>query len=912
MRRNRTFLIALLALLIPALAWGAFKQLPGRDLNDYLGDTGKRWLNAYIHQLMVSNYAEIPEVSAPASPAANSIRLYAKDVAGSTHLFQKDSAGVEKDLALAGAGTMDDTYNNGHAITVDAGAVALTNNAANNNGVLTVEKTPVGAQSGDVVTITAGAQASGDALQFANAGSGNDVAGSGGTWSITKGGVATVTSLAGTTATIDFTDFDVSADGLITIAPDGGGAGFTINPSAALATGIDASNADIVDALNIGANNIVGTTGTINFNAFDVDAAGNVVATSLSAGSIAMDAVVAKTAATTLTVDGTGTGGVTVGGTSTGTVTLGGGSTLVNLPANVDMTITQGDFAVTDTANADMVTFTNNTMTTADILTLAAGGTRTSNNVIAITDAATTASTIGITANTQTSGNGIAYGNTGAALTGAAFRAAVTDGAGFTGYYFQAYDGAADDFSVKRYGATTIAGLASTNVLTVTAGDVQIDDGKLEIDTDEDDTTQIKRNQGVTTGPAVKIWDAAAAADNPALLITQDATAAASYGLEIDTAGSTSQHFVANGAAGIHMLMDAADAWTGQALVIDGGPWLGTVNRGMIDFRTDSAATAEVGHFIYGKFQGTGADAAGIDGKGLYLEDEAAATVGSYLVKLDTLANGALHISNAGAAADGIKIDVANSYTGQGFVADLGPWLGTTNEGFISLASDNAATVPAGQFMRFRQLGTGQHAAAIGGTLVFLEDDATAPAAGTSYAVYIDATNIEAMHVDTGKVLVDETVTATGGLSSGTASDSYIYTDTVECNNACIKGLRASKLELTPAPGAAGFVELVSAVLILDYGSEVLTVNAADNLVIEYETSGTDATAAIETDGFLTEAADTIQIVPAAAIATVASANVLNKKLMLFNVGGAEIAGNASNDTTMTVKVSYRIHAAGL
>jgi hypothetical protein len=230
----------------------------------------------------------------------------------------------------------------------------------------------------------------------------------------------------------------------------------------------------------------------------------------------------------------------------------------------------------------------------------------------------------------------------------------------------------------------------------------------------------------------------------------------------------------------------------------------------------------------------------------------------------------------------------------------------------MEVISDNAATVPAGQFMRMRQLGTGQHAAAIAGTLLYLEDDATAPAAGTSYVVNIDATNIEAMHVDTGKVLVDETVTATGGLSSGTASDSFIFTDTVECSNACIKGLRAAKLELTPAPGAANFIELESVVFVLDYGSEVLTVNADDNLVVEYETSGTDATAAIETDGFLTAAADTVQIVRGAAIATVPSANILNKKLLLFNVGAAEVGGNASNDSTMTIKVSYRIHAGGL
>jgi len=34
--------------------------------------------------------------------------------------------------------------------------------------------------------------------------------------------------------------------------------------------------------------------------------------------------------------------------------------------------------------------------------------------------------------------------------------------------------------------------------------------------------------------------------------------------------------------------------------------------------------------------------------------------------------------------------------------------------------------------------------------------------------------------------------------------------------------------------------------------------------------------------------------------------------VQLFNTGDGEYAGNAANDTTMTAKVNYRIHAAGL
>jgi uncharacterized cupredoxin-like copper-binding protein len=51
-----------------------------------------------------------------------------------------------------------------------------------------------------------------------------------------------------------------------------------------------------------------------------------------------------------------------------------------------------------------------------------------------------------------------------------------------TGLYIQCYDGAANDFSVAKYGATTIAGNASgTAALTLTAGDIVITSGFLVV-----------------------------------------------------------------------------------------------------------------------------------------------------------------------------------------------------------------------------------------------------------------------------------------------------------------------------------------------------------------------------------------------------------------------------------------------
>lgn len=586
-------------------------------------------------------------------------------------------------------------------------------------------------------------------------------------------GAGGITTAAGTALTLAAEDGATAGEDLIITANNISLTAvglLTLKPDAALAIAIDASDTDIATALSVGANDIVGTTGLINYTNFDVDAAGAVVCTALNAGAgtiqttgditatgtitggtisgttILQDAIVAKTSPRTLTLDGTGTGGVAIGTVSgTGTITLGGGgfATLVNLPATVDLTLAGGQLSITDTANADVVAITNNTLTTADGIQLTLGGARTSGAGINIVDSATTASSISITAAAATSAKLISV--TADALDTGTMLYLASGGIPASTYYIQCYDGAANDFLVGANGATTISGNASTNVLTVTAGDVQIDDGLLEIDTDEDDQTYIKRNQGATSKAAFKVWEAAAAADSPAIQIVQDATAAGSYGLEIDSAGGTSIHLAANGAAGIHTLMDAADAWTGQAIVIDAGPWLGTLNRGVIDFRSDSAATAEVGHVIYVKMQGTAADAAAIDGKGLYIEDEAGSTAGSYLAKLDTKSNTALHISNSGAAADGIKFDVADSYTGQGILVDAGPWLGTVGEGFFQFQSDNAATTETGQVIRINLRATGVDAAAISGKGLYIKD--TAAATASSYLVHIESTNNGAMNI---------------------------------------------------------------------------------------------------------------------------------------------------------------------
>ena len=930
-------------------------------------------------ELDAKNYAIFPEIAAPSgNPATNHGWVYVKDLAGVSTLFFEGDNGAVTNL-LTSSGTLNSAYLNGNTIVVTTAGGDLEIDLSQVTNEVKIANLFAGAQANALNIDAEVAQAITNGIIFScTAGTFTDAIDASHA-SITNALNVGANVIIGTNAQIDFSEFDVAAaTGSVTIDDDANlgsltvegsildinsltfvGAGeiktaaasaltlsvddgataaedliivannialtavgkLSLTPDAALAVALDLTDADIATAIDVGANDIVGTTGLINFTNFDVDAAGNVTCVDLSAsgtvtiGALAQDALVPASAAPHgITLDGAGTGGVIIAGTSTGTVTLGGGATLVNLPATVDLTLAGGVISLTDTANSNAVTITNNTMTTASA-------------IVIVANAVTSGNVISVTADGLVDGNMLYLDSLAAGLT--------------TGNYINCYDGAASDFTVGLYGTTLIAGNASgTDALTLTNGDILVSAGHIDIttgtftvgtgsvaiatngnfssarggiqlDSVDDDNSYIKRNQAVTAAPLLELESTNVLDDQAVLLVDQNATGA------IDTITITTD--ATGNADAIDLTMTGVDAdvlaitvpaaYAGQIIQSDLLAWVGTAGQGgIIDIVTTAAATAEVGQGIRLNYLSTGASGAAVLGKGLHVHANAGAQAGESLVYLDTLFNTAMHINNNGVSADGIKFDVQDAYTGQGIVADLGPWLGTTNEGFIDLLSDNAASVAAGQFIRLRNQGTGQHAGAIGGTMIFMEDDAVAPAAGTSYVMYIDATNIEAIHVDTGKVLVDETVTATGGVSTGNAADSFLLTDTVALTNGQIIGLAGAPKELIAAPGAGKFIEVLSAVLILDYaGTNVFTCGGADDLVIQYNTTGVDITASIETTGWIDQAADQATLVNAAGIATAPLANIVNRAIELFNTG-AEIAGNAGGDNLMKVKITYRIH----
>jgi predicted RecA/RadA family phage recombinase len=132
----------------------------------------------------------------------------------------------------------------------------------------------------------------------------------------------------------------------------------------------------------------------------------------------------------------------------------------------------------------------------------------------------------------------------------------------------------------------------------------------------------------------------------------------------------------------------------------------------------------------------------------------------------------------------------------------------------------------------------------------------------------------------------------------------------VALTNAQIKALRAAPVTLVAAPGATKVLEFVSAVLVLTYGTNVLSESAA-NMAIRYtDGSGAIVSQAIEATGFIDQAANIITNALPKIDAIVVNTGSVNKALVLHNTGAGEYGGNAAADTVMSVKIAYRVHTA--
>lgn len=256
-------------------------------------------------------------------------------------------AGAEIDIDAAGGSLVIDYNATGSVMTFDADTNSVTVTdciKAATTGTSSVITDFIDASDADIV----------NALNFgANILLGSEVTIGGTTGSITinDDGDAGVFTVEGTSLDIDSLEFVAAGkiytadSSALTLDAGGGNAAgedliitahnialtavgkLSLTPDTSLAIAIDATDTDIVAALSVGANSILGTTGVIDYTHFDVNADGDVECVDLTASGTATLSNIALSsvapASGDLTINAaTGSNSITIGNLSTAGITI--------------------------------------------------------------------------------------------------------------------------------------------------------------------------------------------------------------------------------------------------------------------------------------------------------------------------------------------------------------------------------------------------------------------------------------------------------------------------------------------------------------------------------------------------------------------------------------------------------------
>ncbi len=137
------------------------------------------------------------------------------------------------------------------------------------------------------------------------------------------------------------------------------------------------------------------------------------------------------------------------------------------------------------------------------------------------------------------------------------------------------------------------------------------------------------------------------------------------------------------------------------------------------------------------------------------------------------------------------------------------------------------------------------------------------------------------------------------------ASNTIITKTTL--TSAQIKALRATPQTVIPAFGSGIISEFIRATLFLNAGTNVLT-ETTYNLSFKYTNgSGVAISDTVETTGFIDQASDTYTSAVPVKDAIVAATGATNQAIVLHNIGGGEIAGNAAGDAELIIYTAVRI-----
>jgi len=141
------------------------------------------------------------------------------------------------------------------------------------------------------------------------------------------------------------------------------------------------------------------------------------------------------------------------------------------------------------------------------------------------------------------------------------------------------------------------------------------------------------------------------------------------------------------------------------------------------------------------------------------------------------------------------------------------------------------------------------------------------------------------------------------------AAEGFLQWADVVLTSAEVKALAATQIELVAAQGAGSAIQFMGAVLKLNYGGTNVFTEAGDNLAIKYtDDTGVQVCTTIEMTGFIDQTADTYTNAVVKADNIVVATAAENQALVLDNLG-SEIAGNAANDNTLSVRVYYVVQS---
>ena len=394
-----------------------------------------------------------------------------------------------------------------------------------------------------------------------------------------------------------------------------------------------------------------------------------------------------------------------------------------------DLTISNGQIAWTDSSDEIAGTFTFSNVA--------------NDGIDIVANSATTSNIIHVASTSLTSGTGIRVDTAEATLN--------------LGYYFEAYDTTAPAtvFSVGENGVVTIAGDAGGDALIATAGhvqvtdgDVDIDEGKITVDSTSDEQSYIKRDNATGTNAVLKVWEANAAG-GVVLDIDQDHTGDmdavsitnAGTGFAVSTTGGVA------GSRGYEFI--AAAAATGPGLLCDGttGTWVGAAATGLIQANSDGALADVAASMCYLAYAG---DAGGANQTGscLNIVETGAASGTSYAASINSTNNNGLQIDLGIVTTTALDLGGASGHTATLINVDgtagANGWIGANGVGMVHLASDGALA-HAGSSLLYSTY-TGNTAAIVpNGSCAYFYENGTIAAGG--YAVGIAATGGGALNV---------------------------------------------------------------------------------------------------------------------------------------------------------------------